>query len=198
MEAMSHDPHTPPDPPTAAAYALVAAVIGLALFASATPSPLYGIYRARWHFSTFVLTLVYAIYPFGVLAALLPSAASPTSSGAGRCSALALGGLIVAMVLFMRCRLGRLAVRRARRCRASPPAWRWAPPSAALLDLHPRRDPAGAGLINGVVSAGGLASACSLPQCWPSSRPPRWCAVPRAPGLLLRSLSPVRWPCPSR
>jgi MFS family permease len=28
--------------------------------------------------------------------------------------------------------------------------------SAALLDLHPRRDPAGVGLTNGVVSAGGL------------------------------------------
>ena len=27
--------------------------------------------------------------------------------------------------------------------------------SAALLDLHPRRDPAGVGLTNGVVSAGG-------------------------------------------
>ena len=28
--------------------------------------------------------------------------------------------------------------------------------SAAMLDLHPRRDPAGVGLANGVVSAGGL------------------------------------------
>ena len=28
--------------------------------------------------------------------------------------------------------------------------------SAALLDLHPRRDPAGVGLTNGVVSAGGM------------------------------------------
>ena len=28
--------------------------------------------------------------------------------------------------------------------------------SAAMLDLHPRRDPAGVGLANGVASAGGL------------------------------------------
>lgn len=34
--------------------------------------------------------------------------------------------------------------------------------SAALLDLHQRRDPAGVGLTNGVVSAGGMASACSV------------------------------------
>ncbi|HEY2637899.1 MAG TPA: MFS transporter, partial [Solirubrobacteraceae bacterium] len=56
-------------PPTA--YLLVAAVIGLALFASGTPSPLYGTYRELWGFSPVVLTLVYATYAFGVLAALL-------------------------------------------------------------------------------------------------------------------------------
>ena len=40
------------------AYALVASVVGLALFASVTPSPLYGIYRELWGFSPLVLTLV--------------------------------------------------------------------------------------------------------------------------------------------
>ena len=54
-----------------AAYALVGAIIGLALFASSTPSPLYGIYRQLWGFSPLVLTLVYATYAIGVLAALL-------------------------------------------------------------------------------------------------------------------------------
>ena len=39
------------------AYAHVAAVIGLALFASGTPSPLYGTYRELWGFSPVVLTL---------------------------------------------------------------------------------------------------------------------------------------------
>jgi hypothetical protein len=53
------------------AYAHVAAVIGLALFASGTPSPLYGTYRDLWSFSPVVLTLIYATYAFGVLAALL-------------------------------------------------------------------------------------------------------------------------------
>src|SRR4051794_41793468 len=53
------------------AYAHVAAVIGLALFASATPSPLYGTYRELWGFSPVVLTLVYAVYAVGVLASLL-------------------------------------------------------------------------------------------------------------------------------
>ena len=71
--------------PPQAAYVLVAAVIGLALFASATPSPIYGIYRDLWGFSQVVLTLVYATYAFGVLAALLRPAASPTRWGGARC-----------------------------------------------------------------------------------------------------------------
>src|SRR5919199_1601885 len=49
------------------AYALVAAVVGLALFASATPSPLYEVYARLWGLSPIVLTLVYATYAFGVL-----------------------------------------------------------------------------------------------------------------------------------
>src|SRR4051794_12566224 len=53
------------------AFALVAAIIGLALFSSGTPSPLYGTYRELWGFSSLVLTLVYATYAFGVLAALV-------------------------------------------------------------------------------------------------------------------------------
>src|SRR4051794_13071993 len=52
-------------------FLLVAAVIGLALFASGTPSPLYGTYRELWGFSPLVLTLVYATYAFGVLATLI-------------------------------------------------------------------------------------------------------------------------------
>ena len=61
----------PPHPLAALAFALVAAIIGLALFASGTPSPLYGTYRELWGFSPVVLTLVYATYAFGVLATLI-------------------------------------------------------------------------------------------------------------------------------
>ena len=44
------------------------------LFASATPSPLYETYSTLWGFSPVVLTLVYATYSLGVLAALLLAA----------------------------------------------------------------------------------------------------------------------------
>src|SRR4029079_2127534 len=53
------------------AYALAAAVIGLSLFASVTPSPLYGTYSEMWGFSPAVLTLVYATYASGVLTTLI-------------------------------------------------------------------------------------------------------------------------------
>jgi MFS family permease len=87
--------------PSRAAYALMASVIGLALFTSGTPSPLYETYRALWGFSPVVLTLVYATYAFGVLASLL--LAGSISDRAGRRPVLicAIAGLMLTTVIFM-------------------------------------------------------------------------------------------------
>src|SRR5437660_10476186 len=57
--------------PPRIAYAVAALVVGLGLFASVTPSPLYRGYSVLWHFSPLTLTLIYATYPFGVLSSLL-------------------------------------------------------------------------------------------------------------------------------
>jgi MFS family permease len=141
--------------PATVAYALVAAIIGLALFASGTPSPLYGIYRQLWGFSPLVLTLVYATYAFGVLAALI--LAGRVSDDVGRRPVLlvALGALMGATVLFMVAdSVVWLFFARGVQGLATGAALGAA--SASLLDLHPRRDPAGVGLTNGVVSAGGM------------------------------------------
>ena len=62
---------TKPTLSLSAAYALAASVIGLGLFASVTPSPLYRSYSVLWHFSPLTLTLIYATYAFGVLTTLL-------------------------------------------------------------------------------------------------------------------------------
>ena len=137
------------------AFALVAAIIGLALFASGTPSPLYGTYRALWGFSPVVLTLVYATYAFGVLATLI--LAGRISDEVGRRPVLltALATLMGATVVFMVAdSVVWLFVARGIQGLATGLALGAA--SAALLDLHPRRDPAGVGLTNGVVSAGGM------------------------------------------
>src|SRR5918999_1532093 len=99
---------TPVEPSTArrtlsprVAYAHVAAVIGLALFASGTPSPLYGTYRELWGFSPVVLTLVYATYAFGVLAALLLAGRISDEIGRRPVLLVSLGTLIATTVLFM-------------------------------------------------------------------------------------------------
>jgi MFS family permease len=137
------------------AYALVTAVIGLALFASATPSPLYGTYRELWGFSPAVLTLVYATYAFGVLASLL--LAGRVSDDVGRRPVLivALSMLLLTSVLFMVANsVVWLFVARGLQGLATGLALGAA--SAAMLDLHARRDPAGVGLANGVVSASGM------------------------------------------
>src|SRR5512133_4224684 len=137
------------------AYGLAGAIIGLALFASGTPSPIYGIYRELWGFSPLVLTLVYATYAFGVLAALLLGGRVSDDVGRRPVLLTALATLMGATVLFMLAdSVVWLFVARGVQGLATGAALGAA--SAALLDLHPRRDPAGVGLTNGVVSAGGM------------------------------------------
>ena len=142
--------------PDRVAYALAAGVIGLGLFASVTPSPLYHLYATEWHFGPLTVTLIYATYAFGVLTALLLAGRVSDDVGRRPVLLLALATLALSSVVFIL---------------ASSAAWLFAARGipglatgaaisaacAALLDLHPRRDAAAAGLANGVASAGGLA-----------------------------------------
>jgi MFS family permease len=137
------------------AYALSGGIIGLALFASGTPSPLYGIYRELWGFSPVVLTLIYATYAFGVLGSLILAGRISDDVGRRPVLLVALGTLLGTTVLFMLAdSVAWLFVARGLQGIATGLALGAA--SAALLDLHPRRDPAGVGLTNGVVSAAGM------------------------------------------
>jgi MFS family permease len=137
------------------AYAHVAAVIGLALFASGTPSPLYGTYRELWGFSPVVLTLIYATYAFGVLAALLLAGRLSDEIGRRPVLLASLATLMATSVLFaLADSTVWLFVARGIQGLATGLALGAA--AAALLDLHPTRNPASVGLTNGVVSAGGM------------------------------------------
>jgi MFS family permease len=137
------------------AYALSAAIIGAALFASATPSPLYETYARLWGFSSVVVTLVYATYAIGVLAALLLAGRVSDVAGRRPVLAIALGALLGATVLYMVAgSVVWLFAARAVQGLATGLALGTA--SAALLDFHPRQDSEGVGLTNGVVSAAGL------------------------------------------
>lgn len=138
-----------------AAYVLMAGVIGLALFASGVPSPLYGTYRAMWSLSPVMLTLVYATYAFGVLTTLLLAGAVSDYVGRRPVLLVALGVLMAATVTFMLSdSVAWLFVARALQGLATGLALSAA--SAALLDLHPRHDARAVGLHNGAVSAGGM------------------------------------------
>ena len=82
-------------------------------------------------------------------------AACPTRSAAGRCCSSRSARCWSTTVLFMLAdSVVWLFVARGLQGLATGLALGAA--SAALLDLHPRRDPAGVGLANGVVSAGGI------------------------------------------
>src|ERR1700712_2595768 len=78
------------------AYAHVAAVIGLALFASGTPSALYGTSPELWGLSPLVPPLASSVYAFGVRAALLPPARLSAEVGRRPVLLVALGTLLAA------------------------------------------------------------------------------------------------------
>ena len=141
-----------------------------------------------WHFSPLTLTLVYATYAFGVLATLLLAGGVSDDVGRRPVLLVALAMLMGSTVLFMLAdSVAWLFVARGLQGLATGAALSAA--SAALLDLHPRRDPAGVGLTNALAAAGGLGlgmlvssslvaarlatRACSRTSCCsPSSRSP--------------------------
>src|SRR6185503_10557297 len=139
------------------AYALVASVVGLALFASITPSPLYGTYRELWGFSPLVLTLVYGTYAFGVLASLVLAGRLSDEVGRRPVLLVALATLAAVTVPFMLAdSVVWLFVARGIQGLATGLVLSAA--SAALLDLHKDRDTVAVSLTNGVASTVGLAS----------------------------------------
>jgi predicted MFS family arabinose efflux permease len=141
--------------PQRIAYWHAAVVIGLCLFASVVPSPLYHYYATAWHFSPLTLTLIYATYAFGVLAALLLAGRVSDQVGRRPVLLVALPALMVSWLLFIvASSTPWLFAARGLQGLATGAALSAA--SAALLDLHPRRDPVSVGLANGVASAGGL------------------------------------------
>ena len=141
--------------PNPVAYGLAASVIGLGLFASITPSPLYHSYSVLWHFSPLTLTLVYATYALGVLTSLLLVGRVSDDVGRRPVLLVALGPPMLSTALFiLAASLAWLFVARGLQGLATGAAVSAA--SAALLDLHPRRDPGSVALATGVASTSGI------------------------------------------
>src|SRR6201987_5067590 len=74
----------------------------LAVMALATvPSPLYGLYRARDHFSLFMVTVAFAVYAVGVIAALLLAGHLSDSYGRRRLLLPAVCISVVSAIVFL-------------------------------------------------------------------------------------------------
>ena len=76
------------------------AFLGVMAF-SAVPSPLYGLYRGRDHFSLFMVTVIYAVYAVGVIGALLLAGHLSDWYGRRRLLLPALSLAIVSAIVFL-------------------------------------------------------------------------------------------------
>lgn len=83
------------------AYPLLLVLCGMALGVSGLPAPLYGIYESTWHLTPLATTIVFAVYAFAALVAVLVS--GRISDVVGRKPVLlgALVALIAGLVLFL-------------------------------------------------------------------------------------------------
>jgi MFS family permease len=83
------------------AFWIVSFAFLAAMAFSAVPSPLYGLYRARDHFSVFMVTVAYAVYAVGVLGALLLAGHLSDWFGRRRLLLPALGAAIASTIVFV-------------------------------------------------------------------------------------------------
>ena len=117
---------------------LIAATLGVVMFASAAPSPLYPVYQQLWGFSSAMLTVVFAVYVGGLLVSLLTVGALSDHVGRRPMIAGALLALIAAMVVFATAGgVGALLVARILQGLATGTAMGTL--SATLVDLQPSR-----------------------------------------------------------
>lgn len=139
-----------------AAFPGVAAVFVVFLAASSVPSPLYPVYQQQWHFSAWVLTLVFALYVVGLLGSLLVIGALSDHLGRRPVLAAAIGLEMVALVLFFTA--GNVVVLAAARVlQGIATGAATTTLSATLVDLEPPHARGRAGVVTSVAPLTGLA-----------------------------------------
>jgi MFS family permease len=124
--------------------------------ASAAPAPLYVVYQRLWGFSAATLTLVFAIFVFGLLAALLVLGTLSDYLGRRPVLATAIALEAVALLLFLRAD-GVTMLLIARLAQGIATGMALPALSAALVDFNPPHAPGRAAVVSGVVPIGGLA-----------------------------------------
>jgi len=132
------------------------AIIALYLAASAAPTPLYVVYQDEWGFSATTLTLIFALYVFGLLATLLVFGRLSDYVGRRPVIAVAIGLEVVAMLLFVVAD-GDPVLGTARVVQGVATGLAMTAMGAALVDLNPPENPSLAGIVSGMAPIGGLA-----------------------------------------
>jgi MFS family permease len=87
--------------PGRAGFWLLAFVFAAVMLGTTLPTPLYVIYQGRWHFSAAIVTVIFAVYATGVLAALLLAGRSSDQAGRKPVLAAALGASALSTVVFI-------------------------------------------------------------------------------------------------
>ncbi|MGH3412934.1 MAG: MFS transporter [Marmoricola sp.] len=141
--------------PRVPAYPLLLTLLAVALGVSGAPAPLYGIYEREWHLAPITTTLVFAVYAFGALGAVL--VAGVVSDRVGRKPLLvgALLAMVAGLVLFMAAH-GVAALYVARALHGAAVGTVVVVGSAAMLDLRPSHG-ARTGHLSGVIINVGMA-----------------------------------------
>jgi MFS family permease len=135
---------------------VVAAILFLFMFAASAPSPLYGVYAARWHFSPTTLTAVFGVYALALLGALLVTGSLSDSVGRRPVILAALAVQAVSMMVFLAADgVGWLYVARVLQGLATGTVT--GAVAAALIDLQPAGRPGAGALVNGATPMIGLA-----------------------------------------
>ncbi|MEU4472104.1 MFS transporter [Micromonospora sp. NPDC023888] len=80
---------------------LLASILVSFLAASAAPTPLYGIYQERWHFSPVTTTVVFAVYALAVLVSLLTFGKLSDHVGRRPVLAVAIAVQMLSLVVFV-------------------------------------------------------------------------------------------------
>ncbi len=135
----------------------LAVTLGLLLFASSAPSPLYIVYQSEWHFSDITLTSVFAVYALALIVSLV--IAGSVSDHVGRRPTLLAGLAIemVAMLLFAEAH-SVLWLVAARILQGVATGIAMGAISAALLDLQPEHRPRLGALLGVAAPLSGIAS----------------------------------------
>lgn len=139
-----------------AAFWLLACLLAAFLFAASAPSPLYSVYQAMWRFPPSTLTLIYAVYAFGALAALLITGRLSDHVGRRLVTVIALVVQIAGMLAFIVAPSTEWLYG-ARVLQGAGTGMAAGAISAWLLDLQPRDNPRVGSVVAGTALLAGLA-----------------------------------------